>query len=176
MSTSVELQKPLTILQNSGMLLAKYYMHAYVNPDLFHLAGATASDPCQSIPRGNYLWCAKLGYRGISLEKVSYRNIPVHHTKQGCFGRLAVRATFCARNFFKKPCTFWEIDIFTCFGPVLYEGSMEEVWLENANLLSEISISGRLVTRRRNFLKKCMGLTTYYALFGQLASRRVRRI
>ena len=29
------------------MLLAKYYMHVYVNPDLFHLAGATASDPCQ---------------------------------------------------------------------------------------------------------------------------------
>jgi hypothetical protein len=42
--------------------------------------------------------------------------------------------------------------------------------------LSEISISGRLVTRRGNFLKKCKGLTTYYALFGQLASRRVRRI
>ena len=39
MSTSVDLQKPLTILQNSGMLLAKYYMHVYVNPDLFHLAG-----------------------------------------------------------------------------------------------------------------------------------------
>ena len=29
------------------MLLAKYYMHVYVNPDLFHLAGATASDPCR---------------------------------------------------------------------------------------------------------------------------------
>ena len=47
MSTSVDLQKPLTILQNSGMLLAKYYMHVYVNPDLFHLAGATTSDPCR---------------------------------------------------------------------------------------------------------------------------------
>jgi hypothetical protein len=25
--------------------LAKYHMHVYVSPDLFHLAGATASDP-----------------------------------------------------------------------------------------------------------------------------------
>ena len=51
----------------------------------------------------------------------------LHHTKQGCFGRLTVRATSCTRNFFKKPCTFREILIFTCFGPVLYEGSMEGV-------------------------------------------------
>jgi hypothetical protein len=48
--------------------------------------------------------------------------------------------------------------------------------MENANLLSTNSISGQLVTRRRNFLKKCKGLTTYYALFGQLASWRIRRI
>jgi hypothetical protein len=80
------------------------------------------------------------------------------------------------RNFFKKPCAFREIDIFTCFGAVLYEGSMEGVRLENANLLSAISIYGRLFERRGNFLKKCKGLTTYYALFGQLASRRVRWI
>jgi hypothetical protein len=40
--------------------------------------------------------------------------------------------------------------------------------MENANLLSEISASGRLVARRGNFLKKCKGLITYYALFGQL--------
>ena len=122
------------------------------------------------------VWCPKLESRGTSLEKVSYRNIVIHHTKLGCFGRLTVRATFCTRNIFKKPRTFWEIDIFTCFGPVLYEGSMEEVWLENANLLSEISISGRLVTRRSNFLQSHITLVTYYALFGQLASRRVRRI
>jgi hypothetical protein len=52
--------------------------------------------------------------------------------------------------------------------------------MENANLLSATSISGRLFTRRGNFLKKREGLITYYhdyyALFGQLASRRVRRI
>ena len=122
------------------------------------------------------LWCPQLESRGTRLEKVSHRNIPVHHTKLGCFGRLTVRATFCTRNIFKKPCAIGEIDIFTCFGPVLYEGSMEEVWLENANLLSEISISGRLVTRRGNFLQSHITLVTYYALFGQLASRRVRRI
>jgi hypothetical protein len=58
----------------------------------------------------------------------------------------------------------------------IYDGSMEGVWLENADLLSAISVSGRLFARRSNFLKKCKGLTTYYALFGQLASRRVRRI
>ena len=75
----------------------------------------------------NYLWSPQLGSRGTSLEKVSYRNIVVHHTKQGCFGRLTVRATCCTRNFFKKPCTFRETLIFTCFGPVLYEGSMEGV-------------------------------------------------
>jgi hypothetical protein len=97
------------------------------------------------------LWCPLLESRGISLEKFSYRSIPLHHTKQGCFGRLAVRATCCTRNFFKKPCAIGGMDIFTCFGPVLYEGSMEEVCLENANLLSEISISGRLVTRRGKF-------------------------
>ena len=122
------------------------------------------------------VWCPKLESRGISLEKVSYRNSGVHHTKQGCFGRLALRAACCTRNIFKKPCTFWEIDIFTCFGAVLYEGSMEGVWLENADLWSTISISGRLVTGRGNFLKKRKGLITYYSLFGQLASRRVRRI
>ena len=122
------------------------------------------------------VWCPQLESRGTRLEKVSHRNIPVHHTKLGCFGRLTVRATFCTRNIFKKPCAIGEIDIFTCFGPVLYEGSMEEVWLENANLLSEISISGRLVTRRGNFLQSHITLVTYYALFGQLASRRVRRI
>jgi hypothetical protein len=42
--------------------------------------------------------------------------------------------------------------------------------MENANLLSAISISGRLFARRGNFLKKCKGLITYYALIGQLAS------
>ena len=78
-------------------------------------------------------------------------------------------------KYFQKPYTFREIDIFICFGSVLLEGSMG-VWLENANLLSAISVSGRLFARRGNFLKKRKGLTTYYALFGQLASRRVRRI
>ena len=36
--------------------------------------------------------------------------------------------------------------------------------------------SRRCFARRGNFLKKCKGITTYYALFGQMASRRVRRI
>ena len=131
---------------------------------------------CVCVLKRIVLWCPLLGSRGTSLEKISYRIIALHHSKQGCFGRLAVRATCCTRNIFKKPCAIGEIDIFTCFGPVLYEGSMEEVWLENANLLSEISISGRLVTRRGNFLQSHITLVTYYALFGQLASRRVRRI
>jgi hypothetical protein len=48
--------------------------------------------------------------------------------------------------------------------------------MENANLLSAISISGRLFTRRSNFLQSHIPLITYYALFGQLASWRVRRI
>ena len=47
-------------------------------------------------------WWPKLGSRGTSLEKVSYRNIRIHLTKQGCFGRLTVRATCCKRNFFKN--------------------------------------------------------------------------
>ena len=71
------------------------------------------------------LWSPQIGSRGISLEKVSHRNIVIHHAKQGCFGRLTVRATCCTRNMFKKPCAIGEIAIFTCFGPVLYEGSME---------------------------------------------------
>jgi hypothetical protein len=49
---------------------------------------------------------------------------------------------------------------------------MEGVGLKNTNLLSAISVSGRLLTRRSNFLKKRMGLITFYALIGQLASRR----
>jgi len=53
--------------------------------------------------------------------------IRVHHAKLGCFGRLTVRAICCTRNIFKKPCAVGDIDIFTCFGPVLYEGSMEGV-------------------------------------------------
>jgi hypothetical protein len=48
--------------------------------------------------------------------------------------------------------------------------------MENVDLLSAISISGLLFTRRGNFLNKRRGLITDYALFGQLASRRVRRI
>ena len=48
------------------------------------------------------VWCPQLESRGISLEKVSYRNIPIHHTKLGCFGRPTVRATFCTRIFFLK--------------------------------------------------------------------------
>ena len=116
--------------------------------------------------------CPQSESRGTSLEKISYRNIGVHHTKQGCFGRLTVRATCWTRNFFEKPCAIGEILIFTCFGPVLYEGSMEGVWLENADLWSTISISGRLVTRRGNFLQSHIRLITYYSLFGQLASRR----
>ena len=61
------------------------------------------------------VWCPQLESRGISLEKVSYRNIVIHHTKQGCFGRLTVRATCCTRNFFKKPCAIGEILIFYMF-------------------------------------------------------------
>jgi hypothetical protein len=54
-----------------------------------------------------HVWCAKLGSRGISLENISYRNIPLHHTKQGCFGRLAVRATYMLHaNFFQKTLHF----------------------------------------------------------------------
>jgi hypothetical protein len=82
---------------------------------------------CINFRVGRILWCPKLESRGTSLEKVSYRNIRIHHAKQGCFGRLTVRATCCTRNIFKKPCAIGEIDIFTCFGPVLYEGSVEEV-------------------------------------------------
>jgi hypothetical protein len=56
----------------------------------------------------------------------------------------------------KNPAIFFrEIDIFTCFAAILYEGSMEGVWLENANLLSAISVSGWLFARRGNFLNKC---------------------
>jgi hypothetical protein len=48
--------------------------------------------------------------------------------------------------------------------------------MENADLLSTISISGQLFTRRSNFLQSHITLITYYALFGQLASRYVHRI
>ena len=34
------------------MYLAQYYMHVYVNPVLFHLARATASDPCLGVRVG----------------------------------------------------------------------------------------------------------------------------
>jgi hypothetical protein len=44
------------------------------------------------------VWCPQSESRGISLEKVSYinRNIWVHHTKLGCFGRPALRALLTA--------------------------------------------------------------------------------
>ena len=48
--------------------------------------------------------------------------------------------------------------------------------MENSNLLSAISISGRLFTRLGNFLEKRKGLISYYGLFRELASRCVRRI
>jgi hypothetical protein len=76
---------------------------------------------------------AQIRISGSSLEKFSYRDIRIHHTKQGCFGRLTVRATFlgvlhAAREFVsKKPCAFPEIDIFTRLEEVLYEGSTEGV-------------------------------------------------
>ena len=81
----------------------------------------------RSFLRSQWVWSPHIGSRGTSLEKFSHRNIGVHHTKQGCFGRLRVRATCCTRNIFKKPCAIGEILIFICFGPVLYEGSMEGV-------------------------------------------------
>jgi hypothetical protein len=46
----------------------------------------------------------------------------------------------------------------------------------NANLLSAIPVSGRLFTRHSSILNFHERLITYYALIGQLASRRVRRI
>jgi hypothetical protein len=48
--------------------------------------------------------------------------------------------------------------------------------MKNANFLSAISISGRLFTRRSKFLQSHVTLIAYYVFFGQLASRRVRRI
>ena len=39
MSTSVDLQKPLTDPVKFRYVPGLYYMHIYVNPDLFHLAG-----------------------------------------------------------------------------------------------------------------------------------------
>ena len=53
-----------------------------------------------------------LDSRGTSLEKFSYRSIKVHHTKQGCFGRLTMRATCCTRNIFKKNPALFEKSIF----------------------------------------------------------------
>ena len=48
--------------------------------------------------------------------------------------------------------------------------------MENADVLSAIPVSGRLFTRRSNFLNFHERLITCYALIGQLASRRGRRI
>ena len=103
-------------------------------------------------------------------------NIRLHLPDPISGGHAVKPAVQKANNKWSVPCTFREIAIFTCFWVVLYKGSMEGVWLGNANLLPAISVSGRLFARRGNFLKKRKGLTTYYALFGQLASRRVRRI
>jgi hypothetical protein len=75
------------------------------------------------LPR-NHVWCPQLESRGISLEKVSYRNIPVHHTKHGCFGRLVVRATFCTRNFSKNLALFEK----STFLPVLGRFWMRALW------------------------------------------------
>jgi hypothetical protein len=69
--------------------------------------GASCHPGWSAVPEYAVLvWCPLLESRGTSLEKVLYRNILVHHTKLGCFGRLALRATCCTRNIFKKPCTF----------------------------------------------------------------------
>jgi hypothetical protein len=116
---------------------------------------------CSSYPG---LWCSQLESRGTSLEKFLYRSIRLHHAKLGCFGGLTVRSTCCTRNIFKKRCAIGEIDIFPSFGPILYEGSMGGGMRENADLLSAISISGRLVTRRSNFLQSHITLITDYAL------------
>jgi hypothetical protein len=37
--------------------------------------------------------------------------------------------------------------------------------MENVNLLCEISVSGWLVARRGNFLKKCKGLSQYSVIW-----------
>ena len=70
------------------------------------------------------LWCDKLGSQGTSLEKVSYGNIVVHHAKQGCFGRLTVRATCCTRNFFKNLALFEKL----VFLSVLERFCMRALW------------------------------------------------
>jgi hypothetical protein len=59
-----------------------------------------------------------------SWEKISYRNIALHHTKHGCFGRLAVRATCCTRNFSKKIALFEK----STFLPVLGRFCMRALW------------------------------------------------
>ena len=61
---------------------------------------------------------------GTSLEKISYRNIGVHHTKLGCFGRLTVRATCCTRNIFKNLALFEKSTIL----PVLGRFCMRTLW------------------------------------------------
>ena len=57
---------------------------------------------------GTRVWWHKLESRGTSLEKFSYRNIALQHTKLGSFGRLALRATCCTRNAGGTPLHFKE--------------------------------------------------------------------
>jgi hypothetical protein len=70
------------------------------------------------------VWCPLLGSRGISLEKVSHRDIWIHHTKLGCFGRLALRATCCTQNFFKNLALFEK----STFLPILGRFCMRALW------------------------------------------------
>jgi hypothetical protein len=42
-------------------------------------------------------WCPQLESRGTSLEKFLYRNIRIHHAKQGCFGRVLTLSAMLVR-------------------------------------------------------------------------------
>ena len=81
------------------------------------------------------------------LQKVFY-SIGLQHRQTRCFGHQTLRASCCKLKKFKKPCGNWAIETFSGFRAILYGGSMEEFWMENANLWSVIRDSGRLLYTR----------------------------
>jgi hypothetical protein len=82
-----------------------------------------------SLPLVPGMWCPQLESRGTSLEKISYRNIRIHHTKQGCFGRPTVRAiraaVYTARGIVPKNLALFEKSTFL---PVLRRFCMRALW------------------------------------------------
>jgi hypothetical protein len=75
----------------------------------------------------------------------SIPSIVQQHGQTGRFGRRVVSDSCCNWKILENSGAIGEIDTFSCPREILYGGSIEGFWWENANLWSVVRDSGRLL-------------------------------